>query len=113
MRSEHQEQCEFVEWMNKRFPEHRVSASPNGGKRHIRTAITLKAEGVSKGFPDLSIPSLFLYIEMKKEKGGQVSKEQKAWLEYLNDVGYTAVVAKGAEAAKRVVLDLVEQRRVS
>lgn len=110
MLTEHQEQCNFVRWMEINYPEHRVAATPNGGKRHIKTAMDLKAEGVSKGFPDLSIPSLSLYIEMKRLKGGRLSPEQKAWLEYLRSVGYRAEVAKGAEEAKRIVLEEVEKR---
>lgn len=110
MLTEHQEQCNFVRWMEINYPEHRVAATPNAAKRHFKTGKSLKDEGMSKGFPDLSIPSLFLYIEMKRLKGGRLSPEQKAWLEYLRSVGYRAEVAKGAEEAKRIVLEELEKR---
>ena len=80
-------------------------AIPNGGKRAISVAKKLKAEGVKRGVPDLFIPELKLWVEMKKVKGGSTSKEQKEWILYLNDCGYKAVVCKGFQAAKQYILD--------
>jgi hypothetical protein len=37
-------------------------------------------EGVSPGVPDLFIPDWLLWVEMKREKGGRVSPEQKDWI---------------------------------
>jgi len=42
---------------------------------------------------------------MKREKGGIVAPEQRDWLEYLNEVGYTAIVARGLEDAKAQVIE--------
>lgn len=87
---------------------------PNGGKRNIKTAADLKAEGVKAGVPDISLPYPTsrhhgLYIEMKREKGGRVSDKQKEWLEYLNSVGYLAVVCKGFEEAKDCILQYLAE----
>ena len=53
-------------------------AIPNGGKRAIKTAIALKAQGVKSGVPDMCLPVARggyhgLYIELKRQKGGTVS----------------------------------------
>lgn len=103
---EHEDQVKSVCWMESKYPDHWIFAIPNGGKRNRLTAIKLKAEGVRSGVPDLFIPSLFLFIEMKKPKGGTVSENQKKWIEYLNRSGFKAVVAKGFDEFK----DIIEER---
>jgi len=102
--SEHNEQVNFVNWLEYNYPDYKLFAVPNGGKRNIVTAKKLKAEGVKPGVPDIVIPKLFLYIEMKKQKGGAVSKEQREWIEYLQGCGYTAEVCRGFEEAKTLFL---------
>ena len=103
MRSEDYEQFMFVTWFRNTYKGIRIFAIPNGGKRSKATAATLKATGVSAGVPDLYIPAWKLWIEMKRTSGGTVSKEQKEWLAYLNEIGDIAVVCKGFEEAKEVV----------
>lgn len=106
--TEHLEQVTLITWYRRTYKNELLVAIPNGGKRHIKTALSMKQEGVSKGFPDLFLPvpngkSHGLFIEMKRQKGGVVSKEQRAWLEYLNSVGYQAVVCKGFLEAKEII----------
>jgi hypothetical protein len=106
--SEHLEQVTLIAWYRITYKNELLVAIPNGGKRHIKTAIAMKQEGVSKGFPDIFLPvpnSQFhgLFIEMKRQKGGTLSKEQKAWIEYLNSAGYQAVMCKGFLEAKEVI----------
>jgi len=72
----------------------------------MSTAARLKVEGVCAGVPDLFIPAWRLWVEMKRQKGGVVSAEQKDWLAYLESVGYTTLVCKGAEDAKKKIEDL-------
>lgn len=111
--TEHQEQCalfEWAAWMAKRIPElHLMHAIPNGGKRDIRTAAMLKAEGVKPGVPDIFLPvsrggKHGLYIELKSRRGGVVSKAQEAWIRALTIQGYMCAVCHGAEAAKDEIL---------
>ena len=97
--SEHDEQRYFVQWFRRRFPDVRIFAIPNGGERGRATAGRLKAEGVSRGVPDLCVPEWFLWVEMKRRKGGTVSPEQKSWIAYLNKAGYKAVICKGMDEA--------------
>jgi phospholipid N-methyltransferase len=103
--TEHEVQREFIKWFRQTFHGVRIFAIPNGGHRSKTQAMKLKAEGVSKGVPDLFCPALYLWIEMKREKGGIVAPEQRDWLEYLNEVGYTAIVARGLEDAKAQVIE--------
>ena len=100
--SESMEQILFVNWMRKTHPQHRIFHIPNGGARGAATAARLKNEGVTKGVPDLFVPSLKLWIEMKAV-GGKASPEQIDWIEYLQAHGYSACVCHGNEQAQKVV----------
>ena len=79
-------------------------AIPNGGKRAIKTAVALKKQGVKRGVPDMCLPVSRggyhgLYIELKRQKGGRVSDEQREWIAALNTQGYKAIICHGAEEA--------------
>ena len=103
MKTEHEEQRELVSWFRRTYNQVRIFAIPNGGARGLATAARLKAEGATAGVPDLFVAAWCLWIEMKREKGGAVSAEQKDWLAYLSGIGHTAIVAKGCEDAKRQI----------
>ena len=106
-RSEHVEQREFVQWWRRTYPDHWIFAIPNGGWRTPATALKLKLEGVSPGVPDLFIPAIKLFIEMKAE-GGRLSEPQKVWIDYLVDRGYRVIIGYGFEDAREKVLTLGE-----
>jgi hypothetical protein len=106
--TEHEEQRELVRWFRQTYKGVRIFAIPNGGQRSRATAGRLKAEGVSAGVPDLFIPAWGLWIEMKRQKGGVVSSEQKDWINYLQSVNHVCIVGKGAEAAKAAISDFHE-----
>jgi hypothetical protein len=101
---EHIEQRLFVQWAKRAgLP---IFAIPNGGHRHRAVAAKLKLEGVTPGIPDLFLPMALggyhgLFIEMKRQKGGALSKEQKSWHKILIDNGYQVIVGKGMESAKQ------------
>ena len=89
--TEHQEQCTFVEWLETK--KLKFTAIPNGGTRHMGTAVKLKKEGVRPGLPDLLIlvNDHLVWIEMKRsdrkpKRGGKggVSDEQWRWIDALN-----------------------------
>ncbi len=108
--TEAQEQIKFVVWLRKQG--YRVSASANGGSRNLFEALKFKKMGVSAGFPDIEVPLPAgpyhgFFIEMKRQKGGKVSNEQREWLSYLRDKGYYAEVAYGFEEAKVMWTDYI------
>lgn len=99
LKTEHEEQREYVRWFRQTYPGVRIMAIPNGGARSAATAGRLKAEGVSPGVPDLFIPAWGLWVEMKRAKGGKVSPEQKEWHAYLAEVGYLIIIGYGCPDA--------------
>jgi hypothetical protein len=101
--SEDHEQMMLVQWFRRTYPEVRIFSVPNGGHRHPAVAAKMKATGVVKGVPDLFVPAWRLWIEMKRTKGGSLSPEQKDWIKYLESVGFSCIVGKGAEDAKRQI----------
>lgn len=110
VKSEHMEQAIFVQWFRRSYPDVLIFAIPNGGHRSPSTALKLKVEGVVPGIPDLFVPEWQLWIEMKKEKGGVVSKEQQSVINYLERVNYCVIVGKGADDARRKVSEFTNKR---
>lgn len=109
---EHKEQVAVIQWWahsHKTYglPEFALFAIPNGGHRHMLTAVRLKAEGVRSGIPDLFLASAIgdeygnlwggLFVEMKAGKGRE-SEQQKEVRQYMQK-GYQSVVAYSAEEA--------------
>ncbi len=101
-RSEHVEQREFVQWVRQMTP-YLIYAIPNGGSRGRSQGATLKAEGVLAGMPDLHIPELRLWIEMKAA-GGKVSPVQKAVHERLRAFDAVVVCYSTQEAIDVVTM---------
>lgn len=66
-----------------------------------RRAIRMKRAGVSRGFPDYIIikDKKLYFIELKRQKGGKVSHEQRKWLEVLATTGAKCAVCNGAKEA--------------
>ena len=113
--TEHQEQVMLFQWADWALRPNLLYAIPNGGKRDIRTAAMLKAEGVKPGVPDICLPiprggKHGLYIELKRRKGGTVSKEQEAWIRALMGQGYMCAVCHGWEAARDEILRYLEDK---
>lgn len=111
--SEHQEQAALIKLCKlneKKYPELALLfAVPNGGVRHIGTAVKLKAEGVKSGVPDLFLPVPRgkyhgLFIEMKAAKG-KLSINQSWWISALSATGYRVEVCYGWESAAKVIED--------
>ena len=108
--TEHDEQVLFIKWWRLLHPDVRIFAVPNGGHRSKVGAARLKAEGVSPGVPDLFIPALKLWLEMKRKKGGAVSTDQQGWANYLNGCGYTTMLCRGFDDARIQVTEFLEKQ---
>lgn len=64
-----------------------------------------KKEGVRPGVPDMIVvtPKKLFFIEMKRIKGGVVSKDQKRWIEAIDSVGIGVKVCRGSDEAKEFI----------
>jgi len=112
--TEHAEQVATVNWFrlqHKQFAKC-LWAIPNGGVRHIGTAVKLKAEGGMAGVSDLFLmmPAAKyhgLFIEMKV-KGGKLSSSQKEFIANAILMGYRAVVCYGFDEAKQAINEYLQ-----
>jgi hypothetical protein len=121
LRTEAREQCIVAHYLDILKSQGKIlqySATPSSTyTTSWNQKIKNKNMGVKKGVPDLTIVHSrgVLYIEMKKIKGGLVSKEQKEWIRDLNSVEESpgsqilALVCKGAEEAKTVINEVIGQ----
>ena len=87
---------------------------PNGGSRNLKEAHNLRLQGVKAGVPDICLPvpkGNFhgMYIELKRTRGGIVSKDQKLWIDRLSNLGYKAVVCNGWDAARKAIEEYLHQ----
>jgi len=106
--SESNQQEIVIKYLRLAYPDALYCASAGGMRTSYLQAIKMKRTGYVKGFPDLFIyeprGSFFgLAIEMKKEKGGVASPEQKRWQEQLRNRGYASYICKGNEEAIKVI----------
>ena len=80
---------------------------PNGGNRDAITGKHLKQQGVKPGVPDILIfrelhqPPTFagVAIELKRQRGGVVTKDQRRWIDLLMQRGWKCEVCRGAHEA--------------
>ena len=89
-------------------PEALLFAIPNGGARHIITAVRMKREGVRAGVPDLFLAapnktSYGLFLEMKAGKAGRVSPAQDEMQKILSAHGYAVAVCRSFDEAKTTI----------
>jgi hypothetical protein len=106
--SESNQQEIVIKYLRLAYPDALYCASAGGMRTSYLQAVKMKRTGYVKGFPDLFIyePRGAFYgiaIEMKKEKGGVASPEQKCWQEQLRNRGYASYICKGNEEAIKVI----------
>ena len=106
--SEQNQQEIVIKYIRLAYPHALYCASAGGMRTSYLQAIKMKRTGYVKGFPDLFIyePNADyhgLAIEMKKEKGGTASPEQKSWQEQLRNRGYASYICKGSEDAIKTI----------
>ena len=98
------EQGTVIKFLRESFPTALFTIAPNGFRLHPRVARDLKDMGYRAGTPDILIfePRAKyhgLFIEMKAQKGGVISPEQKAFIFLSRANGYAAAVCAGAQEA--------------
>ena len=98
--SEARLQSEVIKYIQLQYPKVKYCASLGGQYQPFQSQRNrARKTGYVKGFPDLFIYEARngyhgLALEIKTIKG-TVTKEQKEWIEALNDRGYKAEVVKG------------------
>ena len=109
---EWQHQAKIFKWAEHYALENKLikvlNGSLNGVRLSIGQATKAKRTGMKKGFPDIFLPVPKndyhgLFIELKREFSGTVSKEQKIWLLALNRQRYLAMVCKGSDDAINLI----------
>lgn len=86
---------------------------PNGGGRSMAQGMKLKGLGVRPGVPDLNLPVARggyhgLWLELKDGDKGNLSKEQKLWIEALRKEGYRAEVVRNLDEGKQILTEYLK-----
>jgi len=111
--SEHAEQVLFCQWFKMQYHNILCYATPNGGHRDMRTAVSLKAEGVIAGVADLTIlcrDGRVLFLEFKRVKGGVQSESQRDFERYVLECGHSYIIGYGFDDAKKQVLEFFKMK---
>ena len=87
-------------------------AIPNGGRRNVREAVRLKAEGVKPGVSDLLLPLrrggyAGLWLELKAP-GNKPTKDQAEWIDRMNAAGYFAAWRDDWASAAELIFNYLE-----
>ncbi len=104
--NEQEEQENVVTWLRLKYPDVLFSGGFASCNLRPQQAMRRKRAGYKAGTPDIIFfePRTGFHgmaIEMKKEKGGTVSPEQKEFLEKLSARGYCVHICRGAAEARR------------
>lgn len=102
--TEEVEQRHLVQYLE--FRHCKFTAIPNSTyTKSWKQKMKNRDAGLRAGFPDLVIIAngRFFCIEMKRQKGGKVTPEQREWHEALQAAGIPVHVCKGFDEAKQVV----------
>jgi hypothetical protein len=102
-------QAEIYKWYNNNFclkshdPQCIIFSVPNGGTRHIREALLLKATGLVAGVSDLIVikQNEIIFVEVKTEIGKQ-SKEQKDFQKIIEKLGFKYILVRSLEDFKKL-----------
>lgn len=108
-------QTTFFEWLRVTNPHFRALcfSIPNGGKRRLLEAISLKQQGLTAGVPDIffAYPMFTkqlagLFIEFKS-KLGSLSPEQRGMIARLRDIGYRCEICRSPQEAISAIEDYI------
>lgn len=105
----------------KGYPHCHIANESNGGSQYARIrGAKMKAMGQSKGVWDFEVfipvkgitGTIDCYqevrVEMKRQKGGTVSPEQRAWGRVYEKTGIPCRICKGAEEAIKFIEEISE-----
>lgn len=106
--SEKSAQQRVVEWFRTTYPDEDIYMNRNDGFRKASEKAEQITLGLLRGVPDLMIPDAFCYVEMKKEKGGVISKEQEEFAKKRDNAGYTVLFCFGFDDAVKKISEVME-----
>lgn len=113
--NEHQEQVAVCQYLDLKGQKYTAIVNSFFGNKNFGMIAKFKREGWNKGLPDLFIilkkkKTQAIFIEMKtvklkpKRNGkGGVSKEQKGWIDAINETSIKAFVCYGFDEAREVI----------
>ena len=112
--TEDQEQIEFVQWLDINDIPHWHTNNEmwtKSWKQKMRS----KRMGTKSGIPDLFLcfDGKLIGIEMKRQKGGVVSDNQKYWGYILENAGVHCFVCRGCDHAIETVVSLMHDGSVN
>jgi len=105
-------QINCVKWFSYQYSDYVLLSIPNGGKRNIREAQIMKAEGLLAGAADLFLAKsnnkyFGLFIEMKFGKGKQ-TESQKLFEKNVTANGYQYLICRSFEEFMNVINNYIK-----
>jgi len=104
---------EHIKYYENKYPELKLLHHiPNGGTRNILEAVSLKAQGVKSGVPDLFLPVARkgyngFFIEMKS-KEGKLSDNQQKWLADLYRNNYKIIISDSHKDVLDILIEYLK-----
>ena len=111
IKSESDEQNEFVYQFRKKYGDHIIYVKNEGQEHHHKQI----AMGLRPGVSDLVSFKYQLMIEMKRtDKGNEQSEKQKDWERYTHEelTGWDYILAVGAEDGMRKVDKILKNKKI-
>lgn len=109
--TENRIQQEIFNWFNNSYclrhhkPKFKIFSVPNGGKRDVKEAMTLKRTGLVSGVSDLIVlfPKKCLFVEVKTETG-ILSDKQKKFRDDVELLGFEYIVVRSLKDFQEKIL---------
>jgi len=112
LKSEDEEQIEFVYKFRKLYPDAILYCVRNDGSRTPSEKNKQVLMGVLAGVSDLVCPTYRMYIEMKRAKGGVQSEAQKAFEQKALKEGWHYILGLGCDDALKKVARIINDGTV-
>lgn len=108
--TEQQEGEALAAWLRtKGYPFSHIANETGSDPAARRRAVRMKRAGVSRGFPDYLVfpPGHNIAIELKRQKGGRATPEQREWLQVLARNGFKAAICHGRDDAVEFIEEII------
>lgn len=99
-------QIDFVDWCKANYPDLLVIRVPNDAKRSKLDGYISKRMGTVAGVPDLFVPKLNLWIELKTSKG-KLSKSQQQTQQRIITAGHSVCTCYSLIEAQKALESLI------